>query len=169
MLRKSLVLTLLIAGAASEAAAQSPGPVLIGEFRDWTAAQQQAGNMKVCFAYSQPKSFEPKTVNRDPIYFYVTHRPGDGVKNEVSVKIGYPFRDESSPTVRVGDESFDMYVRNDTAWLVSTSEEAKLIQAMRKGASMTVKGTSRRGTTTTDTFSLSGIGAALDRIAQECR
>ena len=33
---------------------------------------------------------------------------------------------------------------------------------------MTVEGTSKRGTTTTDSYSLSGLATALDAIAKEC-
>ena len=40
---------------------------------------------------------------------------------------------------------------------------------MQKGTRMTVVGKSRRGTVTTDTYSLSGISAALDAIAKECQ
>jgi hypothetical protein len=39
---------------------------------------------------------------------------------------------------------------------------------MKKGKSMTVEGTSRRGTVSTDSYSLSGITAALDAITKAC-
>ena len=38
-----------------------------------------------------------------------------------------------------------------------------------KGKDVVVKSTSVRGNVTTDTYSLSGISAAIDRAAQECR
>jgi hypothetical protein len=50
----------------------------------------------------------------------------------------------------------------------SQNDEAKLMAAMRQGSKMVVKGTSRRGTLTTDEFSLKGLSAALDKIASEC-
>jgi hypothetical protein len=40
---------------------------------------------------------------------------------------------------------------------------------MRKGADVVIKGTTSRGTQTTDTFSLKGITQAVDRAAQECK
>ena len=46
--------------------------------------------------------------------------------------------------------------------------DQKLIAAIRGGSAMTVKGTSKRGTKTTYKYSLTGAGAALDRINQEC-
>jgi hypothetical protein len=39
---------------------------------------------------------------------------------------------------------------------------------MQKGHSLIVKGTSRRGTNTTDTYSLQGVTAALESVAKEC-
>jgi hypothetical protein len=40
---------------------------------------------------------------------------------------------------------------------------------MRRSADVVVKGTSAKGTETTDVFSLKGLSQALDRIAQDCR
>ena len=62
-----------------------------------------------------------------------------------------------------------MYTQNDGAWVKNAAEEARLVDAMRKGAEVTVKGESSRGTKTTDQFSLKGISQALDRAASECR
>jgi len=166
-IRASLLLAAL---AIQPAAAQAPpGAVLLGEFRDWSAAAQQGGPAKLCFAYSQPKSSRPTNLNRDPTYLYVTVRPREAVRGEVSVKIGYPFKERSTATTAVGRQSFEMAVLNDTAWLVNPADDGKLIAAMRRGRDLVVKGTSRRGTATTDTYSLAGLREALERIAQECR
>ena len=62
-----------------------------------------------------------------------------------------------------------MYTQNDCAWIKNAPDEARIVDAMRKGADVTVKATTSRGTQTTDTFSLKGIAQALDRVAQECR
>jgi len=48
------------------------------------------------------------------------------------------------------------------------AQEASLISAMKGAKTMTVAGTSKRGTTTTDTYSLTGLGSALDAIAKAC-
>jgi hypothetical protein len=40
---------------------------------------------------------------------------------------------------------------------------------MRASGELTVKGMSRRGTLTTDTYSLKGISAALDKLAEGCK
>ena len=43
------------------------------------------------------------------------------------------------------------------------------VEAMRKGADLTIKGVSGRGTQSTDQFSLKGLAQALDKIEQECK
>ena len=62
-----------------------------------------------------------------------------------------------------------MYTQNDGAWIKNASDEKSIIDQMRKGADVTVKATTSRGTQTIDTFSLKGIAQALDRVAQECK
>ena len=62
-----------------------------------------------------------------------------------------------------------MYTQNDGAWVKNAADEARMVEAMRKGADVVVKATTSKGTQTTDTFSLKGISQALDRVAQECK
>ena len=91
------------------------------------------------------------------------------MRNEISVIIGYPFQAGSDATAEVGTTKFAMYTQNDGAWIKNVAEEARLIDAMRKGADLTIKGTSTRGTQSTDTYSLKGLAQAMDRVAQECK
>jgi len=154
--------------AASAGLAFAQAPTRIGAYRDWSAYTYSDQRGKVCYAASQPKQQEPSGVNRDPAFFMVTNRPAENVKNEVSIIIGYPFREGSKVTADVDGRSFSMFTKDDGAWVENAAEESALISAMRAGRSMTIKGTSRRGTDTTDTYSLSGISAALDAITKEC-
>lgn len=162
------ITAILFAFALGPAAAQTPAAALLGEFRDWTAATMQADG-KICLAYTQPRESAPKNLKRDPIILYVTRRPGRSGKIEVSIKIGYAVRDKSTPTASIGDETFDMFARNDTAWLANIEDDVRLIEAMRKSQDLVIQATSRRGTRTTDTFSLAGMSAAVDRALRECR
>jgi hypothetical protein len=43
------------------------------------------------------------------------------------------------------------------------------VKAMRTGKSLIVVGTSSKGTETTDTYSLVGIGKAMDKINSACK
>jgi invasion protein IalB len=62
-----------------------------------------------------------------------------------------------------------MYPQNDGAWIRNAAEEAKMVDAMRKGSDIVIRSESSRGTKTTDTYSLKGISEALDKVAEECK
>lgn len=157
---------LVTAGTLGVAAAQTPNRV--GTFKDWSAYAYADKKGKVCYAASQPKSQKPDGLNRNPSYFMITARPAENVKSEVSVIIGYPFKEGSKVTVDVDGQKFAMFTKEDGAWIENAAEEASLLAAMRKGRAMSVSGTSRRGTQTTDAYSLSGISASLDAMTKNC-
>jgi hypothetical protein len=146
-------------------------PTLLGQYGDWGAYAATPGGKKVCFALGKPKTAktEPEGRKRDPSYLFVSTRPAENVKNEVSIIIGYPFKTSSDATAEIGSAKFAMYTQNDGAWIKNVAEEARMVDAMRKGADLTVKGTSGRGTTSTDQYSLKGLAQALDKIEQECK
>lgn len=154
------------------ASAQGEGqPALLQQYGDWGVYTGLSSGNKVCFALSQPSSAETNPPNRprDPVYFMVSHRPADNIRNEVSVIVGYPFRPNSEATAEIGNASFSMQTQRDNAWIKSTADESRMIEAMRKGSDIVVKGVSGRGTQSTDRYSLKGVSQALDRAAQECR
>lgn len=153
------------------AAAGDVQPTLLGQYGDWGAYTATPGGAKVCFALAKPKATktEPPARKRDPSYVFVSTRPTENVRNEVSVIIGYPFKSSSDATAEIGTARFAMYTQNDGAWIKNVAEEARMVDAMRKGADLTVKGTSGRGTASTDQYSLKGLAQALDKIEQECK
>jgi len=153
------------------AAAGQAQPQLLGQFGDWGAYAATPGGRKVCFALAKPSSTQTSPPNRprNPTYFFVTTRPAENVRNEVSTLVGYPLKPNSDATAEVGGNSFVMYTQNDGAWIKNVAEEARMIEAMRKSPDMVIKGISARGTQSTDTYSLKGLSQALDRMAQDCR
>lgn len=154
------------------AAAAAPAqPTLLGQYGDWGAYTATPEGKKVCFILGKPKSSltTPAGRKRDPAYVFISTRPAENVRNEISAIVGYPFKQSSDATAEVGSTKFAMYTQNDGAWIKNVAEEARLVDAMRKGADLTVKGTSSRGTQSTDTYSLKGLTQAMDRAAQECK
>ena len=141
----------------------------IGTFSSWTTFTHGEAASLLCFATSQPSKQEPASAKRDPAFVYVSSWPKDGVKAEISVKLGYALRKGSDVTLAVGSSSFKLFVSGDRAYVADATEELKLLEAMRKGSTMTVQGTSERGTSTTDTYSLAGISQALAAVATNCK
>ena len=137
-----------------------------------------AGNPKECYIVSQPTSTVARRggqnvqVNRGDIRMFVRFNPGESVRNEVSFTGGYPF-DQSTPVkVAIGSESFDLTPgpgdASGWAW-PAAEDDARIVAAMRRGSTATVTGVSTRGTTTVDTFSLSGFTAAVNEAESRCR
>jgi Invasion associated locus B (IalB) protein len=162
--------------APAESAPEPPAvagvqPSLLGVFGDWGAYAASPGGKKVCFALAKPAKSETAPPNRprDAAYLFVSSRPAEKVKDEVSIIIGYGFKANTDATLELGGASYAMYTQADGAWIKNAAEEVKLVEAMRKGGDLTVKGTSARGTGTTDMFSLKGLAQALDKVGEECR
>jgi Invasion associated locus B (IalB) protein len=158
----------LLTAAVAVTGAQAQATNL-GSFNDWTAWQGSDANGVICYISSAPTDTEPKNVNRDPIHFLVIHRKGLGTKNEVQTLIGYPFNSTSAnATATVDGKAYPMVAEGAAAWLASTGDEGGFVAALKAGTRLVVKGTSQRGTNTTDTYSLRGVTAAMTEIDKAC-
>jgi invasion protein IalB len=176
--RSAPLWVLALAVSAGAASAESKDPTsqatLLGQFGDWGAYTATPGGRKICFALSKPTSMAENPPNRrsaiHQVFMFVSTRPSDKVRDEASILVtNYQLKPSSDANVTVGSAAFVMYTQNDGAWVKNAADEAKLVDAMRKGSEMVVKATTSRGTETIDTFSLKGVAQALDRVAQECR
>lgn len=156
---------------AKPAAAGSAEPSLIGQFGTWGAYTATPNGKKVCFALAKPSSQKTNPPNRprDPAYAFVSTRPAEKVTNEVSIMIGYTLKPGSEAALEIGSAKYAMYTQGDGLWIKNAAEEEAMVDALRKGADVTIKGVSAKGTQTIDVFSLKGLAQALDRVAQDCR
>jgi invasion protein IalB len=166
-----VLVAVLVTGFNASALAQGDQPTLLGQYADWGAYTAAPSGKKVCFVLAKPKSSktEPAGRPRSQAYVFISTRPAENVRNEVSVMIGYPFKVSSDATAEIGAARFEMYTQNDGAWIKNVAEEARMVEAMRKGSELVIKGTSGRGTASTDQFSLKGLTEALNRADQECK
>ena len=150
-------------------AAQAGEPRMISSHGDWAAYVFDEDGNKVCYMASKPKKDEGDYTKRGEIFALLTHRPAEGSKDVFSYIAGYSYKAGSDATIEIDGERFVMFTQDDTAWAPDAETDAKLSHSIRKGSKMVVKGTSSRGTQTTDTFGLSGSSAAYDKISDECR
>ena len=169
MIRNLIVIAVGLVLAAPAASAQSQEPSSLGEFGDWAAYTYMSSQGKVCYAVTRPKSSEPEGASRDPVFFLISHFPKQGIRNEVSTIIGYPFKKESTAQVSIGEQSFELFTSGDGAWADSASKDREIVATLKKGKSMEVKGLSWRGTATVDHYSLQGATAAADKIDEACK
>ena len=83
--------------------------------------------------------------------------------------VGYPQKPGVDASATIGSANFVLYTQNDGAWVKNAAEEPEMVETMRRGADLVVKSMSAHGTKTTDTYSLKGLGQALDKVAEECK
>ena len=161
-------LVALLVGAPDLVRAQTPKE--IGSYSAWRAyVYNEANGNKVCFMDSEPLDSEPKNVRRGQIYTLVTHRPGEKVRDEVSIFVGYPFKNGSKVKVTIAGKKLTLFTDAGSAWNYDAHGDKIMVSAMIKGNAMVVEGQSRRGTHTRDRYSLSGFTAAHKAISKACR
>ena len=144
-------------------------PDLVATTGDWSVYVSKGDKNRTCYALAQPKDRLPAALKRDPAYIFISTRPGENLKNEVSIIMGFAVKDGSVTPAEIGDESFDMLGKGSNAWVKNPAEEPKFVAALRKGSKLVIKMPSAKGNVTTDHYSLSGLGQALDRVAKECQ
>src|SRR4051812_42046976 len=90
---------------------------LLGEFRSWSAYAATESTGPVCFAMSKPTQVEPTPDGFADAYLYLTHRPSEGVRNEMNVVAGFTFAPDTVATAMVSGQSFELLTSKDAAWL----------------------------------------------------
>ncbi len=158
-------------GPASQAASPTadPGPAkVLGSGGSWTAymAQNKAG--KVCYLVSQPAKSEPANLKRNTVMATVTHRTEDKVSNVVSFDEGYPLNDGDDVILEVGKDKFTLFAKDDSAWARTSDLDQQIVTALAREKGAVIKGKSKKGHVTTDTYSLAGFAKALALIDQAC-
>lgn len=159
---------LAAAGALAALAGTASAETYIGAFGDWDAFHDGEGAAKVCYMASLPKKSEGDYTNRGKTYVMVTHHPGNQVIGQVYVTAGYTYKPSSEAEALIGGTSYPLFTHQDTPDTSWAYDDTVLRQAMIKGKNMVIKGTSGRGTLTTDTYSLKGVTAAYRAISQAC-
>ena len=164
----ALVVTLLCAISLYSQSAHASKPRLLGTFGDWRAYTFQENGNKVCYMAAQEKTQVGNYTSRGDIYALITHRPAEKTKDVFSYISGYPYKAGSEVTIKVNGGTHKLFTQDEAAWAADAGADRALVQAIRQGSTMVVKGTSKRGTLTTDTFGLDGSSKAHQAITEEC-
>ncbi len=170
LVRIARIAALILAlGAVAAGAQEAQQGLPLARFEHWDVHVVNPPTGKVCFVASRPTASQPQGVLRSEILFMVSKRPQDNVTNEAYAQMGYPLAGEVTVAIDGGDPFAMTLVVEEGAWLPTDLDDDRLTAAMRRGRTMVVRGRSTRGTNTTDTYSLQGVTAALDRAARECQ
>jgi invasion protein IalB len=143
-------------------------PTRIQQFKAWGAYSYKSGASNVCYVLAVPATKEPPSVDHGDVFFIVSQRPGQNISYEPQVMVGYMLQPNSKVTVTIDKKNFVMFTKEKAGWVENAAEEPALVAAMKTGHNMSVTGVSGRGTKTSYTYSLQGIGAALKQI-ESCK
>ena len=77
----------------------------IGKFKDWESFTLLQNGNKVCFAQSIPVVRAPKKLKREPSRLFVSFRPAENIKNEISVTNGYEFKPKAPVAAKSGKKN----------------------------------------------------------------
>ena len=140
----------------------------VGKFKDWEAMVLVGNNGTVCFAQSKPVLQAPKTNKRDARLF-VTFRPSDKIKDEISITPGYEFNKQNSITAKSGKNKYTFDIsQQGFAWIADNKIEKKMIKTMKKGSRIMISGYNSSGSQTIDHYSLLGFTKAYNEAKKSC-
>ena len=140
----------------------------LGKFKDWESFVNIQDGNKICFAQSIPLVRAPKKLKREPSRLFVSFRPGENIKNEISLTNGYLFKIGSSVKAKSGKKSFDLFTKDSFAWLADNEEDLAMIKKMKKASRFMIMGSTSKGEQTTDHYSMMGFSKAYAAAKKNC-
>tara|TARA_B100001123_G_C14690457_1_gene781107 strand:- start:62 stop:568 length:507 start_codon:yes stop_codon:yes gene_type:complete len=140
----------------------------IGKFKDWESFVLSQDGNKICFAQSIPVVRAPKKLKREASRLFVSFRPNENIKNEISVTNGYEFKVKVPVIAKSGKKSYDLFSKGKFAWVTDNKDETKLISTMKKASRLMIIGNSDKGSQTTDHYSMMGFTKAYNTAKKNC-
>ncbi|RYE29932.1 MAG: hypothetical protein EOP23_20340 [Hyphomicrobiales bacterium] len=156
--------------AATAAASSGQGQAMLLESAGkWQAFSSQQGRSKVCYALSKAEARIPTNLKDVEGLLFVSTRPGEGVRNEISFVMNFDLKEGVEHQAIIGSERFALVAKGQNMWLKNPAEEPRMLDALRRGAGLEVKGMSKRGNPTSDKYSLAGISQIVKRAEDACK
>lgn len=157
--------------------------VVLGTFRDWVAYKQEDTQSMVCWIVpeniedlNQKKSTKPQDdkekheAHASRPTFMIAEHPQQNVKNEVSFIHKSVLAAKKSVKLLVDKTGrFEMTPVEDSAWIENVIDESRLVNALRKGASLKIEGQNHTGQNFSYSVSLSGFDAAYNASVEACK
>ena len=165
MLLKKIFILLLLVVFSSNSLAVTPRST--GKYKNWESFVAETDKGKICFAQTVPTKRAPAAVKRDKSKLFVTFRPSEEIKDEVSLTSGHDYK-TSSVTASSGKRRYSFFSQKNFAWLLDDQEEKKFIQLMKKATDIIVKARTTKGAETTDHYSMMGFTKAYNTAKKTC-
>ena len=143
-------------------------PRSTGKYKNWESFTVETDKGKICFAQTLPTKRAPAAIKREKSKLFVTFRPSESIKDEVSLTSGHDYK-ASTVTAASGKRGYSFFSQKNFAWLLDDQEEQKFIKLMKKASSIIVKARTIKGAETTDHYSMMGFTKAYDATKKSCK
>ena len=163
-LKKIFILILLILFSTNSSANT---PRSTGKYKNWESFSVQTEKGKICFAQSVPTKRAPSSIKRNASRLFVTFRPGENIKDEISITSGHAYK-SSTVTAKSGKSNFAFFSQDNFAWLLDSTEEKSFIKLMKRATNLIVKARTANGAETTDHYSMMGFTKAYNTAKKTC-
>jgi hypothetical protein len=151
--------------------AMASDPELNGEYQKWQVYHYQEANGPVCYAMTRAEKTTDakgkvlKIKDRGRVLLQVTRRVAEGNGLVVSFVAGHSIKSKTDVLATVGKAHFHLRGDGDTAWTNNPSDDATIVQSIRKAKTITIAHQGRKATLVIDDFSIKGASAALDALS----
>ena len=140
----------------------------MGKHKDWETYIVKSDKGKICFAQSIPVLQAPKSNPREARLF-ITFRPNENITNEISITAGYVFNKQNKITAISGKNKYKFDISQEAFdWMTDNRQEKKMINTMKKGSRIMIKGYNEKGSQTIDHYSLLGFTKAYNATKANC-
>ena len=165
MLFKKFFILILFILFSFSASANTPRST--GKYKNWESFTAQTDKGKICFAQTIPTKRAPASIKREKSKLFVTFRPTESIKDEVSLTSGHDYK-SSSVTASSGKKRYSFFSQKNFAWLLDDQEEKKFIKLMKRATNLIVKARTTNGAETTDHYSMMGFTKAYNTAKKTC-
>ena len=142
-------------------------PRSTGKYKNWQSFTAETDVGKICFAQTLPTKRAPAAVKRGESKLFVTFRPSENIKDEISITSGHAYK-TSTVTAKSGKRSYSFFSKENFAWILDDQDEKKFIQLMKKATDVIVKARTVKGAETTDHYSMMGFTKAYNAAKKNC-
>ena len=164
LFKKFFILVFLVLFAFS---ASANTPKSTGKYKNWESFTAQTDKGKICFAQTTPTKRAPASIKREKSKLFVTFRPSENIRDEVSMTSGHDYK-SSTVTASSGKKRYSFFSQKNFAWLLDDQEERNFIKLMKRATNLIIKARTANGAETTDHYSMMGFTKAYNTAKKTC-
>ena len=142
-------------------------PKSTGKYKNWESFTAQTDNGKICFAQTVPTKRAPASIKREKSKLFVTFRPSEDIKDEVSLTSGHDYK-SSTVMASSGKKKYSFFSQKNFAWLLDDQEKRNFIKLMKRATNLIIKARTTKGAETTDHYSMMGFTKAYNTAKKTC-